>query len=223
MTTKLKTHTEESLRNAASRFNSRKEFERGSKPEAWAARARGLKFYNSICAHMEFRSWTKQEVLIEARKYDSINEFRRFSPGAANRAWMDGYLDEAYATLERGKGGFDENKPASLYFFEFSGPNGATAWKVGITNLSAKARAAGYGLEKGWARSLLAEYRFDKGSDAYMAEQQILAKFSEFSWDESYDGASPIKNGFTELMSINPHDEWIRSANSKSYIAETRT
>jgi hypothetical protein len=109
----------------------------------------------------------------------------------------------------QGESGFRADKPASLYFFEFTGPNGKKAWKIGITNRTAKYRAQCYGTKEGWSYALQAEYRFEEGAVARDTEKKILKAFSGFAWDSEFDGEPPIANGFTELMSINAHAEWI--------------
>ena len=45
--------------------------------------------------------WTKERCIAEANKYKWRNEFREKGKGAYNAAWINGWLDEICAHMEK--------------------------------------------------------------------------------------------------------------------------
>ena len=92
--------------------------------------------------------------------------------------------------------GFDISKPAVLYYLSVK--NG-TAFKIGITNRTVAER---YTNEELLDITLLKEWYFDVGQEAYDMEQSILKQYKEFK----YKGKKLLKSGNTELFFLDVLD-----------------
>lgn len=98
--------------------------------------------------------------------------------------------------LDRGcpscaKNGFDDTKPAILYYIKFSAL-GKTYYKIGITNRSLRERFPKHLYE---SMTLLHEDTFDVGYFARISEKQILSAFKEFICKDK-----TIPSGYTEVF-----------------------
>lgn len=152
------------------------------------------------CAHMkQRRSWTKAAVLEEAAKHSSRKMFQALASGAFKQAYAGGYLDEACAHMPPSEYGFSGDKPANLYHLRVRRPVGDDLFKVGITNRDPSSRIKGMGLFDGVTAEVIEVVRFDSGRDARIAEKRLHRKLSSFR----YDGPKVMKNGNTELFTLN--------------------
>lgn len=88
------------------------------------------------------------------------------------------------------KSGFDKTKPAVLYYLSI---NNGEAYKIGITNKSVKDRFNNTDLKK---ITVLKEWEYPIGYDAYKAEQKILSMYKDFK----YEGEAILATGNTELF-----------------------
>jgi len=86
--------------------------------------------------------------------------------------------------------GFNSNKPATLYYLSI---NRGQAYKIGITNRDVNSRYDLSDLEK---ITVLKQWLFIDGFDAYTKEQKILNEFSYAKWD----GVKLLHSGNTELF-----------------------
>ena len=91
------------------------------------------------------------------------------------------------------KTGFDKTKPAILYYLSI---NNGEAYKIGITNKSVKDRFNSTELKK---ITVLKEWEYPIGYDAYKAEQRILSMYKDFK----YKGKAILATGNTELFTTN--------------------
>lgn len=85
---------------------------------------------------------------------------------------------------------FVQTKPAILYYLSI---NNGEAYKIGITNKSIKDRFNSTDLKK---ITVLKEWEYPIGYDAYKAEQRILSMYKEFK----YKGHDLLQSGNTELF-----------------------
>jgi predicted GIY-YIG superfamily endonuclease len=78
--------SDDELRMEALKYKTKTEFQDKSPNASAAAFARGKDFYNDITSHMEVKKklkWTDEELENEAKKYQTITDFRKNSPKAA--------------------------------------------------------------------------------------------------------------------------------------------
>jgi len=102
----------------ASKYSSRKEFQKGSCSAYSVARREGI--LDTICSHMERlqrpkRYWTLSRLIEEAGKYSSRKEFARGSASAYSTAWTKGVLDVCCKHMKRQFG----LAKRGIYAFEF--------------------------------------------------------------------------------------------------------
>jgi len=95
--------TIESAKNEASKYKTRTEFYKGSSGAYDIARKNG--WLDSICEHMTspikpMGFWTKENVLIEAKKFKFRNDFNRKSSSAYSIARNNDWLEEACRHME---------------------------------------------------------------------------------------------------------------------------
>jgi hypothetical protein len=88
--------------------------------------------------------------------------------------------------------GFNQGKPGILYYLKVTS-NGQVAYKIGITNHSVQERFSNSDLEK---ITIVHEWRFSSGADAYFLEQNILRSNKEYK----YTGKPILASGNTELF-----------------------
>lgn len=91
------------------------------------------------------------------------------------------------------KTGFDQNKPAILYYLKITTDKGLTLYKIGITNRSVNERFQLTDLSK---IEIIKQEEFALGSDALNKETEIKRKFKEFQ----YKGPDVLSSGNTELF-----------------------
>lgn len=89
--------------------------------------------------------------------------------------------------------GFNPGKKAVLYYYRVSTTEGKTLYKIGVTNRSPDDRFTKKDLSK---MSIVAEFKFDTGQDAYEKEQDLINSFSMYK----YDGKEILKDGNSELF-----------------------
>ena len=94
------------------------------------------------------------------------------------------------------KGGFDQNKPAILYYLKVTANTQETLYKIGITNKSVNERFSVKDLQK---IEVLSFKCYEIGADAYEEEQRILKKYKKYK----YNGPAILESGNTELFSKN--------------------
>jgi len=107
--------TLEALTIEARKYSSRVEFEKKSVGAYSAARKKGL--LDQVCIHMErlvnpVGHWTKERVLAEAQKYQVRVAFQKGSTAAYQKAWKEGWLEEACKHME------DIKKPTDYWNLE---------------------------------------------------------------------------------------------------------
>ena len=90
--------TKEKCKEEALKFNHRIDFKRGSMAYKSAS---NNKWLDDICEHMtelikKPGYWTKEICLEESKKYMKIDYFKKYSSGAFNASYKNGWLDEFY-------------------------------------------------------------------------------------------------------------------------------
>jgi hypothetical protein len=114
-------------------------------------------------------------------------------PFAARRnGWME-HVNTVLPSLIRGATGFDTTKPAIMYYLRIETVY-AKAYKIGITNRSVQQRFYSEDRDK---ITVLNEWEYDVGLDAFNAEQEILEAHAEHTWM----GEPLLRNGNTEMFS----------------------
>lgn len=97
----------------------------------------------------------------------------------------------------------DLNTPGSgtLYLLKFTLPTQREVFKVGVTNLEVEVRVKGIGvITRGTTYSIEEQLFYEKGTEAYMQEQEIL----EFMTSHLYRGPKFTRNGHTEMFAVDP-------------------
>lgn len=112
-----------------------------------------------------------------------------------------------YSHLAKGSGcpvcaksGFHPDRPATLYCIEFTIKDNVRVFKLGITNNSVLSRIMGMKVHPKVSYRLIEERAFDIGRDAYDKEQEMMDALKDYA----YTGKPFLKNGFTEVFTINP-------------------
>lgn len=204
--------SDDELRAIAKGFATRWEFKARASGAHNAARKRGKAFFEDICSHMATlkTAYTDDCLRACAAQFTRRGEFakaRKTEYVTAKNRGSD-FFESICAHMDRGNGGFNPDRPGTLYFVEFSGPNGKRAWKAGITNRAAAERAKEYGLDPEWTATVLAEYRFDDGRACFEAEAHIKRAYKSDAWDECYDGDAFMLNGWTEVFTLDVLSAW---------------
>lgn len=190
------------LRAVAIKYTSRTKFKHEHADAYGFACKAGL--LEIVQSHMDQRKdWSsKADVLAEAAKHQSRGAFQAMASGAFKQAYAGGYLDEACAHMPPPEYGFSKEKQAVLYFLRVSVPGAGDLFKVGITNRDPLARVAGMGAHPGVRIEVMETISFDNGRDARIAEKRLHRKFAK----HRYAGAPVMKNGNTELFTVNVLD-----------------
>ena len=164
--------------------------------------------------HINLGNGCKECVLDDLLKPEAVyyEELAVVSDGCVER--LSPYIGTNYKILQRhnwghewevspssllaGKGnpvcseyGFNAMKPAILYYLHVEN-QGEVAYKIGITNSTVKDRFRGVMQ----FITVLKEWTYDVGADAYQAEQSTLKLNREFK----YEGALLLRSGNTELF-----------------------
>ncbi len=98
--------TNEELQKEALKYLSRSEFELKNENAYSAACRRGKPFLDKICSHMTLlnRSWTNEELALEALKYMYVCDFRMGSSSAYALACRRGIIENICSHMELSKG-----------------------------------------------------------------------------------------------------------------------
>lgn len=193
--------TDDQLREVARGFSTRSEFARSDSGAYQTATKRGI--LDEVCAHMDGkadRRLSSAEILSIARQFKTRNDFKLGDFGAYTTAIRRGLIVEACAHMEYGAAGFREDRPAVLYHFRVTLPDGLVLYKVGITNRKPKQRLVTMGLRRGTKAELVHCVEYPVGRDARIAEKRIHRKLSS----HRYGGPAVMGNGNTELFTVNP-------------------
>lgn len=91
------------------------------------------------------------------------------------------------------KTGFDNNKPAILYYLKITTDKGKVLYKIGITNRTVNERFSLTDLKK---IEIIKQKLYENGQDAYNWEQKILKKYKKYK----YKGPKVLDSGNTELF-----------------------
>ena len=109
-----------------------------------------------------------------------------------------GYFEQLSSDHKRGSGcnmcsagGFNKKLPGILYYIRIN-KNGYESYKIGITNLSINDR---FKRELKFI-TIIKQFLYDNGAEAYNIEQQILKDYSYAKWT----GPSLLKRGDTEMF-----------------------
>lgn len=91
--------------------------------------------------------------------------------------------------------GFNTNTPSIIYYIKFTKDENCL-YKIGITNSTAKRRLVTMAVYSGWKSTIIREFHFKNGRQAFEYEQMCHTKFKEFQ----YLGENIMDNGNTELF-----------------------
>lgn len=101
--------------------------------------------------------------------------------------------------------GFDQTKPAYLYYLKVTTNEGKELYKIGITNRTVEARFSIAELKN---IEIISQKWYENGSKAYVDEQNLLKLYKEYK----YKGAPILNNGNTELFTEDvlsiPNEYW---------------
>lgn len=203
---KYELYSKKEILEAAKTCTERGEFQQKFKNFYMAAVNRG--FYEEVCSHMKDAAnklKTTEQFKLEVytlvqNEYSVLDNYINRHAKIKFQHNLCGHVYTATpGTFLRGSrcpkcviSGFNPSKEAILYFLKVQ-VNDTVAYKIGITNLSVTDR---YSLTEMSCITILAEYKYIIGADAYDKEQEILKEFSEFK----YLGPKLLNNGNTELF-----------------------
>ena len=101
--------------------------------------------------------------------------------------------------------GFDQTKPAYLYYLKVTANCGKVLYKIGITNRTVEARFSITELKN---IEIISQKWYENGSKAYTDEQNLLKLYKEYK----YKGTPILNNGNTELFTKDvlsiPNEYW---------------
>lgn len=189
--------TIEMLKKEALKYNTRTEFAKKSQ-NAYATAVR-RNIINDICCHMEWHNgmlWTEDALNAEAAKYKSIKEFRKNNEAAYTAIKRKKLISTACSHMSRGQSGFNPAIPAILYYIKFESILDTPIYKIGITNYNTKERINSMLSDRNVTATILKEFYFEIGKEAYELEQLYHKEFENYR----YNGDSFLKNGNTELF-----------------------
>lgn len=189
--------TMEMLQKEALKYKTRTEFARKC-PNAYAT-ANRRNVINNICQHMEWCngiSWTEDMLKAEAIKYNSIKELRKNNEAAYTAIKKKKLISSVCSHMVRGRSGFNPSIPAILYYIKFESILDTPIYKIGITNYNTKERINSMLSDRNVTATILKEFYFEIGKEAYELEQLYHKEFENYR----YNGDSFLKNGNTELF-----------------------
>lgn len=195
--------TSKQIFEIASRFASRSEFVEKDRGAYQTATKRGI--LDEVCEHMDSRGCRRlsdSEILQIAIKFKTRNDLKLGDFGAYTTAIRRGLIESCCAHMEFGATGFRPDMPAVLYQFRVELECGLVIYKVGITNRKPRQRMMTMGIRRGVKAELTNFIQFEFGRDARIAEKRLHMKFAA----NRYDGLPVMKNGNTELFTINVLD-----------------
>jgi hypothetical protein len=91
--------------------------------------------------------------------------------------------------------GFDQNKPAYLYYLKITIDDNKVLYKIGITNRTVDERFSLTDLTK---IEVVKQKLYEVGQDAYNWEQKLLKQFKDYE----YKGPDILRSGNTELFTV---------------------
>lgn len=102
----------ETIAQEALKYKTRNEFQEGSSRAYKLAGPKGFNIRDDVCSHMDIlrENWDKDSVLLEAKKYETLRDFREHSNKAYHYASRKNILDEVCEHLksDRIKWSFDK-------------------------------------------------------------------------------------------------------------------
>ena len=124
--------TYELLHKTALMYNTRGEFNKGSRSAYNACRYRGI--LDKVCSHMKgtpYVNWTVEKLLAESRKYVTRNEFRNANRSAYQTCCDRGILDKVCKHMKELP---HWDKPHCVYLIEIFTKNNELYYYVGQTS-----------------------------------------------------------------------------------------
>lgn len=185
----VKKRTLKSIKEDAKKYTTRKEFE--TKDPNGYAYCRRHNILDEVCEHMDYQHiyYTDKKILEEFKKYKSLEEAYEKNNYLCRIASKKGLLPYIKTIVEVKSGGFKKDKKGTLYYVSI---NNGEAYKIGITNYTAKKRFKRC-LDK---ITILFEKRYECGADALRAEQLVLFTFLKYK----YQGKPLLTAGNTEMF-----------------------
>lgn len=185
----VKKRTHKSIKEDAKKYTTRKEFE--TKDPNGYAYCRRHNILDEVCEHMDYQHiyYTDKKILEEFKKYKSLEEAYEKNNYLCRIASKKGLLPYIKTIVEVKSGGFKKDKKGTLYYVSI---NNGEAYKIGITNYTAKKRFKRC-LDK---ITILFEKRYECGADALRAEQLVLFTFLKYK----YQGKPLLTAGNTEMF-----------------------
>lgn len=159
--------TDEMLFDVAAEFETREAFAVGNTNAYDAAFRRGL--LDRICQHMvlQYKVWTDEMLFDAACEFNTLSEFAAGNMNAYYIALRRGLLGQVCAHMERGRNGFNPDKPGQVYIVHLDSPVQPYIG-FGISN-DYKHRIKGHVTNVsryGFSLALLKVLHFDIGKDA---------------------------------------------------------
>ena len=173
MPTLVRTLTSEEIYLKAKSFVNRTQFQKDALGH-WR-RAVKLNILDNVCSHMEenITRWDVEKVSIEMKKYKNLTELKSKAKGAYHHCRVNGLLGMIKEYYGEQKSGFDDSKPAILYYLSID--NGAY-YKIGITNRTVEARLSVGDFNR---CSILFTKLYPHGADARQEERRVLSEFKD--------------------------------------------
>lgn len=159
MTSPMRPHgywTLERCAAEARQFETRTEFQKGS-PQAYKA-AYGKGYLDEVCAHMKLAIkpngyWSKDNILSEARRYDTRIAFKKTCPSAYKAAMSNGWLEEVCEHMDR------LLKPDG-YWTQDRVSQEASQYETRSDFMRGSSGAYGVAAENGWLEAVCSHMRF---------------------------------------------------------------
>jgi hypothetical protein len=186
------------LQSVADKYLSKTAFSEGDRAAYCYAHNHGV--LDAICTGMLpiNRKWDLESLIAVAKKFKTRRAFGEADRGAYSACVRHPEKELIFAHMEYAKGGFNPEKPATVYYLRLDSPGHPPVYKLGITNKSnVKKRLSTTYLKKGVTAVLLNEKVFSVGAEAYQYEQSMHKKYAAYR----YVGDKIAKNGHTEMYS----------------------
>jgi len=191
--------TKEKVLADAKNFSSKSEWKKNSGSAYKASKSDD--YFDKATAHMKTpektRKWTQETILLDAKKYKSRSEWKRFSPGAVNASRKLGFFDQAVKHMKilNPKGKWSEKSDVLASAKKHTSRHEWAKHEVGAYE-SAK--------NKGWFEEAVAHMprRMTDKSKLKWTKETVIYSAKEFStiteWRKKYVGAyeSSKKNGW---------------------------
>ena len=190
---KHKRWTDEELAAEALKYETRKDFERGSYGAYQASRNRGL--LDVVCKHTipQQTRWTEEMLIEEAQKYRTRTEFEQGSYGAYQsinrriRLGKNSGFGSCFDHMVNGDFTSDENmiyiwQVGSLPIYKV----GVSSWKYGSLRMDRVAA------EIGFKPNLIQLHKTKKG-EARALEAQLLEIGNQLNWEQPFNGHTEFR------------------------------